>query len=348
MKRVKLTSFAKTAGCAAKVCQSDLMKVLHQLPKFNDPKLLVGGETMDDAGVYLIDKNIAVVQSVDIFTPIADDPYIFGQIVAANSLSDIYAMGAKPITALSIISFPVDKIDNEIVAEILKGVADKVKEAGAVIIGGHTLKDTEIKCGLSVTGLVAPDKIITNCHAKVGDRIILTKPLGTGIISTALKAGFAPPRAVEEINYFMTQLNRNACDAMVEVGVSSATDITGFGLLGHALQMTEFSDVSMVIDSTEVPIIDEARELAKMSLFPAGSVKNFEFVKPKVNFAENVTQELQMLLCDAQTSGGLFISVPKEKSNNLLKLLFEKGVTSAHIIGEVVDKREKMIYVEKD
>lgn len=348
MGKLKLTKFAKAAGCAAKVCQADLLRVLHRLPKFDDPRILVGGEAMDDAGVYAISDELAIVQTIDIFPPIVDDPYIFGQIAAANSLSDIYAMGARPITAISFISFPVGEIDNEIVVQILEGAINKVKEAGASILGGHTLKDTEIKCGLAVTGLVAPNKIITNNNAKTGDKIILTKPLGTGIISTALKANLASGEAIEKINYFMTQLNNLACEAMVKVGVSSATDITGFGLLGHAWEMAEFSNVSMKIYAHQVPIIEEASELAKMSLFPAGSVKNFEFVKPKVNFAENVNQELQMLLCDAQTSGGLFISVPKEKSNNLLELLFEKGVSSAHIIGEVVDKKDRRIYVEED
>jgi len=300
---------------------------------------------MDDAGVYEIDKNMAIVQTVDILTPIADDPYIFGQIVAANSLSDIYAMGAKPITALSIMCYPVDRIDSKIIVRILEGVADKVKEADACIIGGHTLKDTEIKCGLAVTGLVTPDRIVTNNRAHPGDRLILTKPLGTGIISTALKANLAPIEAIKKINDYMCQLNKEACNAMLEVGVSSATDITGFGLLGHVLEMAESSDVSMRINAQQVPLIEGILDLAKMSLFPVGSIKNFEYVKPKVKFARNINQELQMLLCDAQTSGGLLISVPKEQSDILLRLLVEKGVTSACIIGEVMEKKQRRIYV---
>ncbi len=321
------------------------MQVLHQLPKFDDPKILVGGTHMDDAAVYKIDENTAIVQTVDILTPIADDPYIFGQIVAANSLSDIYAMGAKPITSLSILCYPPEKIDNKIVNSMLKGAADKVKEAGACIIGGHTLKDTEVKCGLAVTGIVAPDKIVTNSGAKPGDRLILTKPLGTGIISTAIKANLAPTKAINKINNNMCQLNKNACDAMLEVGVSSATDITGFGLLGHVFEMAEASNVSMIIKAPQVPIIEETLEFAKMGLFPQGSIMNFEFVKPNTQFEHNVDAELQLLLCDAQTSGGLLISVPEERSETLLNLLIMKGITSACIIGGVINEKERRIYV---
>lgn len=324
------------------------MQVLHRLVKSDNPKVLVGNAAMDDAGVYAISEDLALVQTVDIITPIADDPYIFGEIAAANALSDIYAMGAKPITALSIISFPADKIDNKTIARVLEGATNKIKEAGAVIIGGHTIKDTEIKFGLAVTGVVKPNKIITNNQARVGDRIILTKPLGTGIISTALKAGLASKAAIKKINFSMTQLNKDACEAMVEVGVSSATDITGFGLLGHALQMAELSEVSMVIHTSKIPIIEEAFKLARSSLFPGGSVKNFEFAKSKIKFAKNISHELQMLLCDAQTSGGLFISVPEKKTDDLLNLLFKKGVVPAKIIGEVIKKGKRSIYIEKD
>jgi selenide,water dikinase len=323
------------------------MQVLHQLPKVDDPRILAGTETMDDAGVYAIDKNIAVVQTVDVLTPIADDPHIFGQIVAANAMSDVYAMGGKPITGLTIMSYPPDKIDTKTIGLILTGVADKFKEADAVIIGGHTIKDREIKCGVAVTGIVKPDSIITNAKAKPGDTLILTKPLGTGIISTALKMGKASDDAIKEINQNMSQLNKSACEAMLEIGVSSATDITGFGLLGHALEMAEASHVSMVIDAYRVPIIEEALLLAKQKLFPGGSVKNFEFVKPQVQYAQGVDNEMQMLLCDAQTSGGLLLAVPEEKSAKLLNLLHERGVVSAQIIGAVGDEQHTKIVIEK-
>jgi selenide,water dikinase len=323
------------------------MQVLHQLPKFDDPKILVGGDAMDDAGVYEIDKNTAIVQSVDILTPIADDPYIFGQIVAANSLSDIYAMGAKPLTALTMINYPPDKIDTESIGKILSGVADKLKEAGASIIGGHTIKDSEVKCGVAVTGIVKPDSIITNNNAKPGDALILTKPLGTGIISTALKMGKASVDAIKKINQNMSQLNKIACETMLEVGVSSATDVTGFGLLGHALEMAEASNVSMTIYANQVPIIEETLDYAKQKLFPGGTIKNFEFVKPRVSFTQNIASELQMILCDAQTSGGLLIAVSDRRSSELLSLLIKKGVTSACLIGKVVEPRQKKIYFEK-
>ena len=301
---------------------------------------------MDDAGVYALDDDTALVNTVDILTPISDDPYIFGQIVAANSLSDVYAMGAKPLTGLVIIGYPPDKVDIEIVGKILAGVADKVKEAGACIIGGHTIKDAEIKCGLAVTGCVHPKKIITNSTARPGDKLILTKRLGTGIISTAVKVRKAPVEAIRKINDSMCQLNKTACEVMLEVGVSSATDVTGFGLLGHALEMAEASDVSMTIGAHQVPIIEEALDLAKKKLIPGGSIKNFEFVKPNVEYAQDLSTEMQMLLCDAQTSGGLLIAVPEERSHKLLNLLHEKGVVSARIIGTVFEKKQKEIFVK--
>lgn len=322
------------------------MQVLHRLPKFDDPKILIGGEAMDDAGVYALDDNLAIVNTVDILTPISDDPYIFGQIVAANSLSDVYAMGGRPITGLSIISYPPDKIDIEIISTILTGVADKMKEAGACIIGGHTIKDAEIKCGIAVTGLVNPEKIISNSAAHPGDKIIFTKPLGTGIISTAMKTGEASMGAIRKINDSMCQLNKTASEAMLEIGVSSATDVTGFGLLGHALEMAEASNVSMMILAHRVPIFKEALGLAKKKFLPGGSIKNFEFVKPKVEYAQDINAEMQMLLCDAQTSGGLLIAVPDKQSDKLLKLLRKKGAASAQIIGKVVESKEKRIFVE--
>lgn len=327
------------------MCQQDLAQVLSQLPKFNDPRILVSGDTMDDAGVFALNDNLAIVQTVDILTPIADDPFVFGQIAAANSLSDIYAMGAKPLTALCIVSYPVGEIDNSIINQMLHGVVNKLQEAEAFLLGGHTINDVEIKCGLAVTGLVSPDKIITNSKAKPGDLLVLTKPLGIGIISTAMKSDMAPANAVEQANYYMCQLNKKVCEAMVEVGVLSATDITGFGLLGHAFEMAEFSNVSIIVYGGKVPIIKEAFDLAKMSLFPGGSVKNFEFVKSNVEFSHNIDSELQLLLCDAQTSGGLLISVPEERTQGLLKSLHEKGVNSACTIGEVVRKQERRIYV---
>ncbi len=272
----------------------------------------------------------------------SDDPYIFGQIVAANSLSDLYAMGARPITALVFISFPEKGVRKETVRMILKGVMDKVKEAKAVVLGGHTLKDVEVKCGLAVTGLVEKRMIITKNNARVGDKLILTKPLGIGVITTARKANLAPLKTVKEANYYMCQLNKVAMKEMVKVGVNSATDITGFGLLGHAWEMVEGSGVDFNIYVDKVPIIEGAIKLAKEGLFPAGSTKNFHFLRDKVSFSKEVPREIQMLLCDAQTSGGLLISVSPQKAEGLLKNFKRRNLKASAIIGEVIGKGKRI------
>jgi selenide,water dikinase len=311
------------------------MQVLHQLPAFSDPRLLVGGETADDAGVYRIADDMALVLTVDVLTPVVNDPYVFGQIAAANSLSDVYAMGGSPAAALSIITFPVGEIEHETVRAILAGVWDKVREAGAVIAGGHTLKDTEVKCGLAVTGIVHPDRVIRNVGARPGDALVLTKPLGIGIITTALRADLAPGPAVAESCRVMCELNRAAAAAMCEVGVNAATDITGFGLLGHAWEMAQVGAVDVVIHARRVPIIAEALDLARQSLFPTGSVKNCDFMKCRADFVQAVPDELRMLLCDAQTSGGLLISVAPDRCDELLGRLAAAGVSKAAVIGSV-------------
>ncbi len=322
------------------------MQVLHQLPRFADPKILGDWETMDDCGIYLITDNLAIVQTIDCLTPIADDPYIFGQIVAANSLSDVYAMGAQPLTALSFISFPVKEMEKETIRKILAGLFDKVKEAGAVILGGHTLKDSEVKCGLAVTGIVEPNKIVTNSNAQVGDKLILTKPLGIGVITTAAKGNLAPSDVVERANHLMTQLNKVALEEMLKIGVNSATDVTGFGLLGHALEMARASGVNFRIFMENVPIIEGASLLAKDGLFPEGSLKNLAYVKPRVDFSSAVSQEERLLLADAQTSGGLLISVGADKSEELITTLKKRGMEYPAIIGEVLEGEGK-IFVEK-
>jgi selenide,water dikinase len=276
------------------------------------------------------------VLTVDVLTPIADDPYVFGQIAAANSLSDVYAMGGTPLAALCILGYPVGEVSNDTVCRVLAGVWDKVREAGAVVAGGHTTKDMELKCGLAVTGLVHPDRVVTNAGARPGDALVLTKPLGIGIITTALRANLAPVRAIEEANRVMCELNRAGAIAMTEVGVNSATDITGFGLLGHAWEVAQASGVEIEIQAVRVPVIPEAFDLARQGLFPGGSVKNHEFVKTRTDFAPSVPEELQMLLCDAQTSGGLLISLPPERAADFCDRLLQAGVTQAAIIGRVL------------
>jgi selenide,water dikinase len=320
------------------------MQVLHQLPKFDDPNLLVGYDSVEDAGVYALVGDLAIAQTVDVLTPIADDPYVFGQIAAANSLSDVYAMGAKPITALNIIGFPA-KLDLSILEQIINGGASKVKEAGAVILGGHTIKDEELKYGLAVTGIIDKNKIITNDKARPGNKLILTKPLGTGVISTALKAGLASESAIDEINKSMSELNRKASEVMQKIGVNACTDVTGFGLLGHAFEMAQSSGVGLKIYSNELPFFDEARDHAAKGLFPGGSKSNFDFIKPYLEAVSSISQNMQMLLCDAQTSGGLLICVEQEKSEDLVNALHSEDIAHAKIIGEVVKSDKPKIYV---
>lgn len=320
------------------------MQVLHQLPKFDHPNLLLGYDSVGDAGVYALVGDLAIVQTVDVLTPIADDPYLFGQIAAANSLSDIYAMGAKPITALNIIGFP-PKLDLSILEEMINGGISKIKEAGAVILGGHTIKDEELKYGLAVTGIVERNRIITNDKARPGDKLILTKPLGTGVISTALKAGVASESAINKINRSMCELNRKASEVMQKFGVNACTDVTGFGLLGHSFQIAQSSQVGLKIYAREVPIFDEARDYAVQGLFPGGSASNFDYIKPYLECTPSVSRDMQMLLCDAQTSGGLLICSDPEKSAALVDALRAEGIPHAKIIGEVIKSGKPKIYV---
>ena len=302
------------------------------------PNLLVGFDHLDDAGVYRLTEDIALVQTTDFFTPIVDDPFSFGQIAAANALSDVYAMGGRPLTAMNMVAFPIEKMNGSILREILRGGYSKIHEAGAIIVGGHSIDDTEIKYGLSVTGIVHPDKILTNARARPGDRLVLTKPLGTGIIGTALKGEMASQEAVKKITESMTTLNHVACEVMVEVGVNACTDITGFGFLGHAMEMAIASDVGIAIKSQSVPIFPEAEEYATMGLVPGGTARNREFCSCRVEISGDISNEKMDILYDAQTSGGLLISVKGEKAQRLLEQLHAKGVQPAAIIGEVIEE----------
>jgi len=292
-------------------------------------------ERGEDAGVYKLNDELAVIQTVDFFTPIVDDAFEFGRIAVANSLSDVYAMGGRPLTALNVVCFPQDMMDISVLKDILRGGLDKMHEAGVILVGGHTVEDPELKYGLSVTGVIHPDKVVLNSGARAGDRIILTKPLGTGIISTAVKAGTASDEAIEKIVKSMTALSSTASELMQEVGVSACTDITGFGLLGHACEMVQDSDIGMVINSSAVPYFHEAREMAEMGMLPGGLHRNRDFRKDMVDISENVPRYLSDILFDPQTSGGLLISVPHEKAWMLLEKLHAGGVKEAVIIGEV-------------
>lgn len=315
-----------------------------KLPKYTDERLIVGNETSDDAAVYKITDEIAMIQTVDFFTPVVDDPYTFGQIAAANSLSDVYAMGGEPKIALNIIGFP-NCLDNYVMEQILKGGINKVAEAGAIIAGGHSVEDEEPKYGLCVTGFVSPDKIFKNYGAKPGDILILTKPLGLGIINTAIKADLASEEAYEKAVNTMISLNKKAKKACENIDISSCTDITGFGLIGHSMEMAQNSKVTFKIKADKVPIIKETYEYAEMGLVPAGSYKNKYYFGSKVEF-NNVTDTLQDILFDPQTSGGLLIAIDSKYKQVLLDELVKQQIeTEFSIIGEVVKQEDKIIKI---
>lgn len=325
-----------------------LAQVLCQLPQLPvDKRLIVGPDTADDAGVFILNEEMALIQTLDYFTPIVDDPYTFGQIAAANALSDVYAMGGYPITALNIVGFSPKKLPLEVLAQILAGGADKVAEAGACIAGGHTIDDPEPKYGLSVAGLVHPKKVLTNAGAKVGDKLVLTKPLGIGIITTAIKKGLASDDVIEEAVEVMTTLNKDAAEAMQEVGVNACTDITGFGLLGHAYEMAKASDVGIRIYKDKVPVLPATYEYALQNVFPGGTRANLKYLADKVEFAEGISEMEQLILSDAITSGGLLISVPEERVEELITALkARKGVITTAIIGDVVAEHPQKLKVE--
>ena len=303
-------------------------------------------ERAEDASVYKLTDDLAIVQTIDFFTPIVDDPYSFGQIAAANALSDVYAMGGKPLTAMNVVCFPVKTMDISILKEILAGGVDKVHEADTILVGGHSIEDEELKYGLSVTGIIHPAKVVLNTGARVGDKLILTKPLGTGIISTGLKGKVIDEDAMVKVIKSMTTLNRKASELMQEIGVHACTDVTGFGLLGHAGEMIEGTDVGMLIHSAAVPFFPEARELAEMGMIPGGLHSNREFRLNMVEIAKEVPDYLADILFDPQTSGGLLISVSKPKTPVLLERMHQEGIKEAAIIGEVVAEPPGKIIVD--
>ncbi len=343
MRSGSLLEFTTASGCAGKACQKDLYAILERLPRTPSPNLLVGGKTADDAGIYRLNRRQALVLTVDVLGPVAEDPFTFGQIAAANSLSDVYAMGGRPLATLAILGFPPGRIGHQRLRTLLAGAISKIREAGAVLAGGHTFQDREIKFGLAVTGTIHPQKVVTNAGAKPGDRLILTKPLGTGIITTALKAGRAPSGAVRIANRLMTTLNAKAAAAMVRTGVSAATDITGFGLLGHAWELAQASRVNLVIEASSVPLIPGTVELAQADFYPQGTLNNYRFIKKHTRFRPGISRTLRLILCDAQTSGGLLISVAESKTYRLLNMLQRSGVVHARIIGRVEKGKGRII-----
>jgi selenide,water dikinase len=302
--------------------------------------------SLDDAGVYKLTDELAIIQTIDFFTPIVDDPYTFGQIAAANALSDVYAMGGRPLTAMNVVCFPAKSMDISVLKEILRGGADKMQEARVTLVGGHSIDDTELKYGLSVTGMVPPKRLVTNSGAKAGDKLILTKPLGTGIITTALKARKVDEETVGKVTKSMATLNDKASELMQEKGVHACTDITGFGLIGHACQLAQNSRVGINIHFTSIPFFPKADELAKQGLLPAGLRRNSEFYSPSVKISGEIPGHMQDLLFDPQTSGGLLICLAPGKAEQLVERLRRAGVEEAATIGEVVSEPGGVVTVK--
>ena len=331
---IRLTTFARCAGCAAKLGRLDLSQALAGVPVRSDPRLLVGRETFDDAGVFQVTEDVALVQTVDFFAPIVDDPYSFGQVAAANALSDVYAMGGEPLTAMNIVGFPANRLPLDVLTDVLRGGQDKVHEAGALVVGGHTIIDDELKFGLSVTGRVDPKRILSNAKAKVGDRLILTKPLGTAILATAAKRGDLGDRETKGLIASMTKLNASASRGAVSVGARCATDITGFGLLGHASHIAEASGVTIVLQSELLPVLPGARDAFDRGITTSGSERNERYLERRVEWRTS-SAFARALAVDPQTSGGLLVAVSPDKVNEYLSLVPE-GVD----VGEVVERRE--------
>jgi selenide,water dikinase len=319
--------------------------VLRDLPHVHDPNLLVGTETCDDAGVYRLTDDLALVQTIDFFPPLVDDAFIFGQIAAANALSDIYAMGGTPKTALNLVGFPDDKLPLSLLGKILQGGAERAKEAGCVIVGGHTVRDTEIKYGMAVTGLIHPAKIITNASARPGDKLVLTKALGTGFVTTAHKLQKCPQKTLDAACESMIQLNRAACEAMLEVGVHAATDVTGFGLGGHACEMAEGSRVTLAFELSRLPVLPGVEDLVRRGFFTRASKTNRLYVTPGTRIEGHPDPLRLELFYDAQTSGGLLISVAAERADALVELARKKGASASRIIGEVLPRQSAVLLV---
>jgi selenium donor protein len=324
-----------------------LGRIVSQLPTFDDPALLVGTSTADDAAVYRMSDDLALVQTVDYFTPVVDDPFDFGRIAAANSLSDIYAMGAKPLIALNIIGFPIDILPVEYMLEILKGGAHVAREAGMTIVGGHTIDDREPKYGMAVTGTVHPTAFVTNATAKVGNVLVLTKPLGTGILATAIKRAEADAEMIAAATLCMATLNRDGAEAAVAARADAMTDVTGFGLLGHLLEVCDGSGVGAEIWFDALPWLPGAVESAARGVVPGGTRRNLEFVAPRVGWAGGFEEHEMLLAADAQTSGGMLIAVAEDRVDGLLADLRDRGTLVAAVVGRVVQRSEPTILVSR-
>ena len=319
---------------------------MRDLPLIHDPNLLAGFEHAEDAGVYKLSADLAIVQTVDFFTPTVDDPFVFGQIAAVNALNDIYAMGAKPLTALNIVCFPIKTMDKSVLREVLRGGLDKMREAEVLLLGGHSVEDNEIKYGLSVTGVIHPDKVLFNRGARVGDKLILTKPLGSGIISTAIKAQEASEEQIKQAISCMTMLNKKAAEIMIAEGnIHACTDITGFGFLGHACEMIEGGDVGLKINSASVPVLKGVRELLETGFVPGGLYRNKNFRIAQIEVAATCPPWLLDTFFDPQTAGGLFFSLPGDKAQKIVEKMRNAGINDAAVVGEIVQDHPGKIFV---
>lgn len=343
---VQLTKLVEKAGCASKIDQAFLKQVLKDLPAVDDPRVLVGVPAGDDAGVYDMGDGTALVQTVDVFTPSVDDPYAFGQVAAANSVSDIYAMGGAPITAVSVLGFPVRKVPDDTMNKILSGGIDKMNEAGVAIIGGHSINDSEIKAGFAVTGTIKTDKIVTNAAARPGDVLILTKPLGTGIVAFAAQIGRANSDSIEAAAASMTALNKKASQLMVKFGAHACTDVTGFSLMGHLAEMALSSGVDVEITWDDIPLLPGVLEYVAAGILPGAIERNKESCGDRIVPSDTLPQEIVDMCYDAQTSGGLLIAIAENDAASLMKALHIEGISAAAIVGRVSAKGSGLVHIK--
>jgi selenide,water dikinase len=335
MTSIRLTAFSHGAGCACKLGPSELAQVLRYVPAVADPRILVDAATRDDAAVFQVAPDRALVATVDFFTPIVDDPYDFGRVAATNAFSDVYAMGGTPLFALNLVGWPRDKLPFELLGDVVRGGADVARAAGAFVLGGHSVDDPEPKYGMVVIGEVHPERVVTNAGARPGDALVLTKPIGTGILTTALKRDLLPAAALAEAVGVMTTLNAGAARAMLAVGVHAATDVTGFGLLGHLHNMLRASEVGAELSAADVPVLSGARDMIAKGAVPGGTKRNLESLREAVRFADTVSDADRTLLGDAQTSGGLLLAVAPEHAERLREALAREGTPAAAVIGRV-------------
>jgi len=344
---IDLLQMVESGGCSAKIPAKQLEEILRCLPLPDDPDILVNIETHDDAGVYRVNDELALVFTTDFFPPVCSDPYEFGQIAAANAISDVYAMGGKPVIALNIMMFPAAKLPVDAYKEILKGGVDIAFRAGVKIIGGHTIDDFPPKYGLAVVGYIHPQKIITNAGARSGDILILTKPVGTGVILAGQRLGLTSESDVSQVKAFMKLLNNSGADIMNKYDVTGATDITGFGLAGHALKMARASSVSITLNLGRLPLIGSTYALTDQGCIPGAAFRNLEYVENEAHVEDDLDYNLKMIAYDAQTSGGLLMAVSPEKADEVISELHNKGLDTSAKIGFVTEKQEKFLYLYK-